>query len=483
MSPRPSVLAGVIGILWGCLASAPGAGPAMLQAAEVERPKVPPGQATRPAHAPAATPHLSGQSGRVTWEVVDVIQTRLAEEQAIRWDFAIVLRLVSGEAIRVERIEHGTGTRTQGERSIDVLLRPGESLRIQHNERTGRGESRRDAFRRYHGRDDKGVPLVVEARVPLDARLGARPAPAPSTLVAPLPIDVPLPPDLRVVPPGPAVPAAWARFSGVWTGRWGGTRDHVLVVEEMGERDAIVVYAVGAQRDRPGAWWRRKARMAKDWLVVELFHNERATYAPGDGKALAGTWTSDDGRVSRVKLEARVARPEQVGSDALLARAAVLGREALTALLDGQYADALPKAQEALAIRETRLGPTHPDVAASLTTLAEVYRGQGKLDDAERLHLRALSIREAQLGRDHPDVAASLNSHAVLHNARATYREAEGLLTRALAIVEKTPGSPAKTNRVKAEVLENLAKVYRAQGRLGEAEEAQAKATILWAAQ
>ena len=167
--------------------------------------------------------------------------------------------------------------------------------------------------------------------------------------------------------------------------------------------------------------------------------------------------------------------------DSPLARAAQLATEALAALHDGQYADALPKAQEALAIREARLGGSHPDVAASLTTLAEVHRAQGRLDDAERLHRRALSIREAQLGREHPEVAASLNHLAVLQNARGKYKDAEGLLTRALAIVDKSPAPRAK--RVKVDVLETLAKVYRAQGRTREAEETQARATMLWATQ
>jgi tetratricopeptide repeat protein len=47
----------------------------------------------------------------------------------------------------------------------------------------------------------------------------------------------------------------------------------------------------------------------------------------------------------------------------------------------------------------------------------------------------------------------------------------------------KGAGGAARTNRVKAEILENLARVYRAQGRPAEAEEAQAKAAILWAIQ
>ena len=178
-------------------------------------------------------------------------------------------------------------------------------------------------------------------------------------------------------------------------------------------------------------------------------------------------------------------KEESPPSGASLGRAARLNAEALTALLDGQFADALPRAQESLALREAALGTEHPDVAVSLTTLAEVYRSQGRLDDAERLHRRALGIREARFGRDHPDVAASLNHLAVLYNARATYREAEGLLTRALEIVDKGKGAggASRTNRVKAEILDNLARVYRAQGRPAEAEEAQAKAAILWAIQ
>ena len=51
--------------------------------------------------------------------------------------------------------------------------------------------------------------------------------------------------------------------------------------------------------------------------------------------------------------------------------------------------------------------------------------------------------------------------------------------------IEKTrPASgPGQSHRVKAEILGNLARVYRAQGRLAEAEEAQARASLLWASQ
>ena len=434
----------------------------------------------------AAAADNAGQSGGVAWEVVDVIQSRLADEQATRWDFVVALKLTVPGAIAFDQSQSGTVGQPPRQWPLKAQLRAGETLRMFHWERVAGGD-RRDVYRRYLGRDDKGNAVTVEVRVRLNAALGARTsAPASSHVTAPG-VDAPLPSDLRVIPPAAKAPARWAGFSGVWTGAWTGSgRPGALIVEEVGPRDAIVVYSLGPLGDRPPppVWFRRKASIQDDRLIVPLFHNERVVYERSDGGGLTGRWTHDDGRNGRVAL-ARPAPAARSAPNASLARAARLNTEALTALLDGQLADALPRAQESLALREAALGPSHPDVAVSLTTLAEVYRGQGRLDDADRLHRRALAIREAHYGRDHPDVAASLNHLAVLYNARATYREAEGLLTRALEIVDKgkSASGASRTNRVKAEILENLARVYRAQGRPAEAEEAQAKAAILWAIQ
>jgi tetratricopeptide (TPR) repeat protein len=58
--------------------------------------------------------------------------------------------------------------------------------------------------------------------------------------------------------------------------------------------------------------------------------------------------------------------------------------------------------QRALAIREKVLGPEHPDTAHSLNNLAELYRAQGRPDEAAPLYQRALAICEAALGPKHP---------------------------------------------------------------------------------
>jgi tetratricopeptide (TPR) repeat protein len=63
--------------------------------------------------------------------------------------------------------------------------------------------------------------------------------------------------------------------------------------------------------------------------------------------------------------------------------------------------------ERAVAIREARLGPDHPDTAQSLRYLAFVLSIQGDLDGAHSLFERALSIRAARLGPDHPLTAQS----------------------------------------------------------------------------
>jgi tetratricopeptide (TPR) repeat protein len=70
----------------------------------------------------------------------------------------------------------------------------------------------------------------------------------------------------------------------------------------------------------------------------------------------------------------------------------------------GRHAEAEALQQQALAMWEQTLGPTHPAVATGLNNLAVLYRAQGRYTEAEPLYRRALQIREAALGPAHPDV-------------------------------------------------------------------------------
>jgi tetratricopeptide (TPR) repeat protein len=71
----------------------------------------------------------------------------------------------------------------------------------------------------------------------------------------------------------------------------------------------------------------------------------------------------------------------------------------------GQYRQARPIAERALAITEAALGPVHTEVAWRRNHLGRVLRNLGDLEGARVQLERALEISEAALGPDHPDVA------------------------------------------------------------------------------
>ncbi len=87
--------------------------------------------------------------------------------------------------------------------------------------------------------------------------------------------------------------------------------------------------------------------------------------------------------------------------------------------------------------------------------------------EAEPLLQRVLAIFEKSLGPEHHDTSRSLNNLAGLYRAQGRYADAKPLYQRALAISEKTLG-PEHPDV--ATSLNNLAGLYRAQGRLEEAE-------------
>jgi CHAT domain-containing protein/Tfp pilus assembly protein PilF len=138
-----------------------------------------------------------------------------------------------------------------------------------------------------------------------------------------------------------------------------------------------------------------------------------------------------------------------------------------TLYVKGKFQDAIPLAQQSLALREKVLEPRHPDLAISLDNLARLYQAQGAYERAEPPCVRALDIREKALGPMHPLVAQGLNHLAELYHAQGAYAKAEPLFVRALDIREKVLG-PMHPDV--AESLNDLALLYKAQGAYAKAE-------------
>jgi CHAT domain-containing protein/Tfp pilus assembly protein PilF len=132
----------------------------------------------------------------------------------------------------------------------------------------------------------------------------------------------------------------------------------------------------------------------------------------------------------------------------------------------GNHARAQELLQRALALREAALGIEHPDVANSLLSLANLYRAQASYEQAKSLYERALAIQEAAFGKTHPDIAKSLNGLANLYREQASYEQAKSLYERALAIQE---GAFGQNDHRFAQTLSNLANNYFGQGNYAQA--------------
>jgi len=75
-----------------------------------------------------------------------------------------------------------------------------------------------------------------------------------------------------------------------------------------------------------------------------------------------------------------------------------LNTQVVQLYVQGKYAEAIPLAQVCLQVAEATFGDDHPNVAVSLSNLAELYDGQGRYSEAEPLHRRALAIYEKAFG-------------------------------------------------------------------------------------
>jgi CHAT domain-containing protein/tetratricopeptide (TPR) repeat protein len=122
-------------------------------------------------------------------------------------------------------------------------------------------------------------------------------------------------------------------------------------------------------------------------------------------------------------------------------RAHRLAQQALSLIDQGQYATALPLAQEAVMLNERAFGDTDLEVAQSLTLQGLAFHYLAKVPEAMASHERALRIREQHLGKVHPLVADSLTGLARAVISAGDFHRAQGLLERALQIRERTVGA------------------------------------------
>jgi tetratricopeptide (TPR) repeat protein len=133
----------------------------------------------------------------------------------------------------------------------------------------------------------------------------------------------------------------------------------------------------------------------------------------------------------------------QSTSGADVQRAEILGNLASIYYTKRQFDRALGALQESLAISEKLVGPDHPDLTFSLSTLGLVYAAMGRYDEAQQAYQRCLAIFEADKAVFELRIARVLYGLSNVHFRSGNTKEAEAVLDQAATIARRNlPAHP-----------------------------------------
>jgi len=162
----------------------------------------------------------------------------------------------------------------------------------------------------------------------------------------------------------------------------------------------------------------------------------------------------------------------QVSKQEELAEVKKLNQQVIQLYDQGKYAEAIPLAEQALAISKKVLGDNHRLVALSLQMLAKVYHAQERYTEAESLYQQSLAILKQQLPDDHPLMVINLKKLGEFYQSQEKYAEAEPFYQQLLAILkQKYDDDHPIVRQTNVKYLNNLAGLSESQGRYAEAED------------
>jgi eukaryotic-like serine/threonine-protein kinase len=133
----------------------------------------------------------------------------------------------------------------------------------------------------------------------------------------------------------------------------------------------------------------------------------------------------------------------------------------------GAYPTAQKHMERAVAIRQAKLGPGHPETLEGMENLAGLYSVRGEYGEAQRLYEQVLKTRRADNGDNNANTLQSMNDLGLLFLLRGMFEKAEPLLQAAL------DGRRAKLGPDHLETLEstrNLARLYSSRNQFHKAE-------------
>jgi CHAT domain-containing protein len=133
----------------------------------------------------------------------------------------------------------------------------------------------------------------------------------------------------------------------------------------------------------------------------------------------------------------------------------------------GRFTQAEDFTAQALTLRKTHLGNTHPGVAASLNNYGVLKYNLARYNEAEKDFESSIAIIKSNGMQGDMPYAIALNNQAMFFQAIGRYEEAESRLKEVIGISEKLEKSKS-SNRLR--FLSNLALLYQQMGKYAEAE-------------
>lgn len=136
----------------------------------------------------------------------------------------------------------------------------------------------------------------------------------------------------------------------------------------------------------------------------------------------------------------------------------------LTEVYDRQrrYDEVEDTARRVLELQRRRLGPNHPAVARTLTTLGNAQTRNKRFDEGHASLTEALELRERVLGEDHPETLESLRALLIHHSRRDDHQTAMGYARENAKRSHRLYG-PDHPRAIQADA--NVGVVYDRQGR------------------
>jgi hypothetical protein len=181
----------------------------------------------------------------------------------------------------------------------------------------------------------------------------------------------------------------------------------------LGYRPLIAELLIAIMRTYSAAGFRSEVGPVAEeaaWTSLASGRDDLATEALSGLVAFAGFQSRfEDGR-----RWARLARAalERTGGEHDLLRAWVLTNEGILAYAQHDWANALARFEEGLALKEKALPPNHPDITMSLNDVANTLARLGRMSEALQLSGRAYDQFVRAYGAESVEASLALSNHS-----------------------------------------------------------------------